>query len=75
MAYIIHIGVSKNRGVSPQIMNFNRVFHCEPSILGYLYVWKHQIYASDEEAIIGSSTNVTSQYTEMSHNVTLCVEH
>ena len=25
--YIIYMDVSKNRGVSPQIMNFNRVFH------------------------------------------------
>ena len=25
----------------PQIMNFNRVFHYKPSILGYPYFWKH----------------------------------
>ena len=25
----------------PQIIHFNRVFHCEPSILGYPYFWKH----------------------------------
>ena len=24
-----------------QIINFNRVFHCKPSILGYPYFWKH----------------------------------
>ena len=27
------MGVSKNRGKTPQIMNFNRVFHYKPSIL------------------------------------------
>ena len=30
-----NMGVSKNSGVSPQIMNLNRVFHYKPSILGY----------------------------------------
>ena len=25
----------------PQIIHFNRVFHCKPSILGYPYFWKH----------------------------------
>ena len=25
----------------PQIINFNRVFHYKPSILGYPYFWKH----------------------------------
>ena len=25
----------------PQIIHFNRVFHYKPSILGYLYFWKH----------------------------------
>ncbi len=39
--YMIYMGVSKNRGVSPQIINFNRVFHYKPSILGYPYFWKH----------------------------------
>ena len=34
------MGVSKNRGY-PQIMNFNRIFHYKPSILGYPYFWKH----------------------------------
>ena len=33
--------VSKNSGFSPQIIHFNRVFHHKPSILGYLYFWKH----------------------------------
>ena len=28
-------GVPKNRGFSPQIIHFNRVFHYKPSILGY----------------------------------------
>ena len=31
----------KKRGNYPQIMNFNRVFHHKPSILGYHYFWKH----------------------------------
>ena len=34
------MGVSKNSG-TPQIINFNRVFHYKPSILGYPYFWKH----------------------------------
>ena len=37
----IHMGGSKNRGFSPQIIHFNRVFHYKPSILGYPYFWKH----------------------------------
>ena len=32
---------TKNRGKTPQIMNFKRVFHYRPSILEYLYFWKH----------------------------------
>ncbi len=35
------MGVSKNRGFSPQIIHFHRVFHYKPSILGYHYSWKH----------------------------------
>ena len=31
--------------VVPQIIHFNRVFHCKPSILGYHYFWKH-LYVS-----------------------------
>ena len=34
------IGVGK----PPQIINFNRVFHYKPSILGYPYFWKHPYY-------------------------------
>ena len=33
--------VSENSGFYPQIINFNRVFHYKPSILGYPYFWKH----------------------------------
>ena len=42
------MGVSKNRGTpkSSKIINFNRVFHYKPSILGYHYFWKHS-YALD----------------------------
>ena len=29
-----HLGISKNRGIYPQIIHFNRVFHYKPSILG-----------------------------------------
>ena len=29
----------------PQIINFNRVFHYKPSILGYPYFWKHPYHA------------------------------
>ncbi len=32
----LHVGVSKNRGKTPQIIQFNRVFHYKPSILGGL---------------------------------------
>ena len=35
-----YLDVSENSG-TPQIINFNRVFHYKPSILGYLYFWKH----------------------------------
>ena len=33
-----HMDVSENSG-TPPIINFNRVFHYEPSILGYHYFW------------------------------------
>ena len=33
--------VSENSGFSPPIIHLNRVFHYKPSILGYLYFWKH----------------------------------
>ena len=36
-----NLGVSKNRGFSPQMIHFNKVFHYKPSILGYPYFWKH----------------------------------
>ena len=35
------MGVSKNRGGYPQIINSNRVFPYKPSILGNHYFWKH----------------------------------
>ena len=35
------MGVSKNSGFSPQIINSNRVFPYKPSILGYPYFCKH----------------------------------
>ncbi len=37
----IYTDVSKNRGETPQIIHFKRVFHYKPSILGYHYFWKH----------------------------------
>ena len=43
---IPHMGVSKNN-VTPKssilidLIDFNRVFHYKPSILGYPYFWKH----------------------------------
>ena len=39
----IYMGVSKNNGIYPQIIHFNRVFHCKLSILGVFppYFWKH----------------------------------
>ena len=36
----MQVGVSKNTS-TPKIINFNRVFHYKPSILGYRYFWKH----------------------------------
>ena len=36
-----YMDVSKNRGKTPQIIHFNRVFHYKPSILGYQSFWKH----------------------------------
>ena len=36
------IGCFQKEGY-PQIINFNRVFHYKPSILGYPYFWKHPI--------------------------------
>ncbi len=36
-----NMDVSKNRGGPPKSSYFNRVFHYEPSILGYNYFWKH----------------------------------
>ena len=36
-----YMGVSKNSGLSPHIIHFNKVFHYKPSILGYLHFWKH----------------------------------
>ena len=39
---IVYMGVSKNRGVSPQIIHFNRVFHeINHPFLGYPNFWKH----------------------------------
>ena len=35
------VGVSENSGFSSQLIHFNRVFYDKPSILGYLYFWKH----------------------------------
>ena len=36
-----NMDVSEDSGFSPQIINFNRVFHYKPSILGYPYFRKH----------------------------------
>ena len=38
----------KNRGVSPQIIHFNRVFHYKPFILGYPYFWKPLCIQSED---------------------------
>ena len=37
----LYMDVSKNRGETPQIIHFNRVFHYKPSIFRYPYSWKH----------------------------------
>ena len=38
---IWHVDISENGWFSPQIIHLNRVYHYKPSILGYLYFWKH----------------------------------
>ena len=35
-----------------QIINFNRVFHYKPSILGYHHFWKHPCVALQERIIV-----------------------
>ncbi len=43
-------------------MNFNRVFHYKPSILGYLYFWKHphfKVWMIITMVIRGSGLNLT----------------
>ena len=50
----VEMGVSKNRGKTHQIMNFNRVFHYKPSILGYPYFWKHPNNQSDPSNMLVS---------------------
>ena len=57
-----YMGVSKNRGFSPQIIHFNRDFHYIPSILGYPYFWKHP-YGS----IINPKTNMAGSWRWISY--------
>ena len=45
--WLSYLGVSKNRGFSPQIIHFDRVFHYKPSILRYPYCWKHPFGHND----------------------------
>ena len=40
-AFILHTHGCFRKYWYPQIIHFNRVFHCKPSILGYPYFWKH----------------------------------
>ena len=51
-----YMDVSENRGFSPQIIHFNRVFDYKPSILGYPYFWKHPY---QEEKKKGTCNEVT----------------
>ena len=37
----VYLDVSLNGGFSPQIIHFNRMFHCKSSISVYPYFWKH----------------------------------
>ena len=39
-SFVFYMGVSENSG-TPQIIHFNRVFHCKPSIFRNPYFWKH----------------------------------
>ena len=47
-----HMDVSENSEFSPQIINFNRVFHYKPSILGYPYFWKHPYVSNPIESSV-----------------------
>ena len=42
----LHLDVSENSGLSPQIIHFNEFSHRKPSILGYPYFWKHPFHGS-----------------------------
>ena len=44
--WLFYMGVEPKIGVfTPQIINFNRVFHCKPSILGYPYFLETPIFS------------------------------
>ena len=45
----------------PQIIHFNRVFHCKPSILGYHYFWKHPYKSSTPPADFWYLSTSTSE--------------
>ena len=54
-AIYIYMGVSKNRGTpGPQIINFNRVFHHKPSILGHPYIYIFIVYIHCLDDIINT---------------------
>ena len=42
------MGVSENGGFSPEIIHFNKVFHCKSSILGYFYFGKRPYNMEDD---------------------------
>ena len=54
---LCHLDVSKNSGFSLQIIQFNRVFHYKPSILGYPYFWKHPFESISDEFALTSISN------------------
>ena len=59
-----YMGVSQNNG-TPQIMQFNRVFHYKPSILGYPYFWKHPYILRYRGTTLSKSMPQLSMRSEM----------
>ena len=54
-------GCFQNRG-TPQIINFHRVFHYKPSILGYPYFWKHPLKKK-----VTPTTSILFSYSKIYH--------
>ena len=59
-----HTGVSKNRGFSPQIIHFNRVFHYfhHPFWGKHPYFWKHPYQKNDRIDVWGSLPTIAQPW-------------